>query len=409
MSFKNTLALSLLLMAGVYGIYGCQALFNPQYMRHLAGMSLAAALTTALALPLEVAPAAIFTQINYDTLSLAYVVFLSLVAAGATMLVPLFEMTSSLRRRFFYAIIAVVLVLSSMWMTFPKFFKGPLVDADPTIKTTIFDVVGEAKPLLALSLHSILTYIGPIIVALVITGFTYLQRRQRKWPDTMLAWLMMLTFGMILVQVRWFYYILPVALVVLTVQLPPFLKWKRIPMPELINKRNKTENACVFLFSLTLLLNLICSSGSATGGAPQHDAVLGDKDCYSELMNLIQSGKITRDLGPSNIILLTSPGAGGEVQFFTPYKIIAAFYHREGPGLHDLHDIETAKTAAEAQPLLRKRGVGGMLICRSLYGKESWLHGLDQSRKVPSWLKNIPLVIPASLDEKPLLYRIRAR
>ncbi len=84
---------------------------------------------------------------------------------------------------------------------------------------------------------------------------------------------------------------------------------------------------------------------------------------------------------------------GGDVLFFTPQKIIAGNYHREGQGLKTLYDIETAKTADDALKLLEARKVETVLACPAIDNK--WI-----SEK-PEWLKPV-----AGFDNRAQLFFI---
>jgi hypothetical protein len=84
--------------------------------------------------------------------------------------------------------------------------------------------------------------------------------------------------------------------------------------------------------------------------------------------------------------------------FFTPYRIIASNYHREGPGLKDLNLLETASNPGVAHDVLSRRKAAAMFYCPSRLPKDSWLRQASEAGKYPAWMTP---VAGLSFMEKP--------
>ncbi|HYD18801.1 MAG TPA: hypothetical protein VEF76_10020, partial [Patescibacteria group bacterium] len=142
----------------------------------------------------------------------------------------------------------------------------------------------------------------------------------------------------------------------------------------------------------------------ATSGGGQRRAT--STPCLQSLRLMVQTGALEKLLGPENLILVAPENAGGEILFFTPYRIIASNYHREGQGLAALHRITRATTAAEAETRLAARAVDAVLYCPDVTTPESWLRQTDEPGMIPGGFTEIPLgSTPAILLKNNMLNR----
>jgi hypothetical protein len=106
--------------------------------------------------------------------------------------------------------------------------------------------------------------------------------------------------------------------------------------------------------------------------------------------------------------VLAPADVGGDMLFFTPYRIIASNYHREGRGLRDLKAIETAPDAGTARKLLAARQVKAVIFCPGRGDKASWLNKAAESGKYPAWLTLMPgLRFIAARGDKPIVAKVK--
>jgi hypothetical protein len=130
--------------------------------------------------------------------------------------------------------------------------------------------------------------------------------------------------------------------------------------------------------------------------------------CMSEVRYVIQTRQLQPLLGSDNKIIYAPEDAGGDMLFFTPYRIIASNYHREGQGLKDMRAISAAKTAKDAAPLLKQRQVSAMLFCPAFQEPNSWLSSVTDAKKRPSWMVPVEgLHFMDNEGKKPVLFRVK--
>jgi hypothetical protein len=100
--------------------------------------------------------------------------------------------------------------------------------------------------------------------------------------------------------------------------------------------------------------------------------------------------------------------SGGDVLYFTPYRIIASNYHREGKGLKDIKRLETAKTAESEHDALTERRVNAMLYCPSRLPGYSWQRKVAEDGKYPAWAAPVSgLRFMEAAGPLPVLIRVR--
>jgi hypothetical protein len=89
----------------------------------------------------------------------------------------------------------------------------------------------------------------------------------------------------------------------------------------------------------------------------------------------------------------------------TPHETIATPYHRNKAGILDDFHVMEAQDDAEAEAILRRRGVTLILVCPTLDESETYydvgtpgtLYERLLENRPPGWLK--PVELPASLRE----------
>jgi hypothetical protein len=391
----------LMLYALTLIILGVAALKKPEEMKNFFLVTLAAAAVSAIGLMIEVPPEQIFTFQKNDTLSIVYVMLLTLIAGAACLLSCPVVTRMTFVRRFIASGIAAIIVLAIEIALFPKVLLGPLADADPFITHEFFARVMESKPLLGHPFDTILQHLWePALAALLLMAawkkdMTPLRRRQVLTLAGMLAGTLLMTLN----QGRWTYYLQPPALVAIAGLLPGWsmalkTKWWR----RQIDRPFRPYAA--LLFAGGIMAGLGAAFGSASGNPYLWN-------CQSELRYVIQTQQLQKLLGDKPRILYAPAEEGGDILFFTPYSIIAGEYHREGQGLKTLAELEAAKTQEEARKILQARKVDSMIVCPVFEKPDSWMRHLSPEHH-PAWLTPVSgLEFMPLPGPKPYLFTVK--
>ena len=393
---------ALILTAAVYALLGVLALWRPQRAPGLAFTALGVALAASFGLLVEVPPGRIFTTLVYDSLSIVHVALLWLSAAAAGALAVFFQRKTKPAERFFAASVAGAGVLLAMYFLYPRFFLGPLADVDPFIFTGFLPRVGEARTLLSNTWDDIVRELMEPVLAAVLIFVTLWRadaRPERRLKLLMLSALLALTTGMTLYQIRWAYYMHPVAIVAIAMLIAGATAMDRERPLVWLRQLPRQGRPYIVLWLAFFFMNVLIRL---------YPSVITESSaCMSEVRYVIQTQQLQPLLGNNNQIVYAPEDAGGDMLFFTPYRIIASNYHREGAGLHDMRLIANATTPAEAAVLLKKRQVSAMLFCPAFQEKTSWLQTAVDAKKRPGWL--VPIDKLHFMDEpghKPMLFRI---
>ena len=367
---------ALIVTGFVFALLGGEGLLKPERMQLLAAAALGAALAANTGLYVEVPPQEVASRLTYDSLSIVQVSLLWLTAAGACGLAAFYRRELSLPARFCAASLIGSLVLLGMYALYPRFFLGPMADVDPFIISDFLPNVAEATPLFKGVPQDILRQVMEPALATVLLGLALFQknlREERARQLVLLALLLGGTFLMTAAQLRWDYYLQPVAIIAAAALLPGIAGGARRalkPVP-----RGWRPYICLWLLVIAVNLGMRTHPTQASGAGV----------CMAQMRYVIETQQVEKLLGDAPLTLFAPPDVGGDVLFFTPYRIIASNYHREGAGLKDIRAIEEAKTAKAAQALLAKRGVKAMLYCPDRAPKDGWLHALAIGGGFPAW------------------------
>lgn len=366
-------------IALVIGILGVFTLRRAEEMRQLSLLTLGIAAVSIIGLMVEMPPEKYFSFLAMDTLSIIYVVLFSLIAAGSCLLnMPWVRGLPALQRALAAIIVAGAVVLVEAFF-YPKFLKGPLADADPYIVHDFFKIVTESIPIYKQPGAVMLQLLWQPALAFALLLFVVLKRgggKKRRQAILLLA-LILGTFAMMLGQGRWTYYAQPVALVALASYLPALAR-RGLAFVRGLEGPLRPAAAIGGLYLVVAVL----------GSAMSFDNTGSDLwVCQSQMRFAVQSLELQPLLGGQSFVMYAPPEIGGDIQFFTPYRIIAGEYHREGRGMRDLAEITAAPTPGAARALLQKRQVDAVFVCPAIAPETSWLRHIDSAP--PSWLKPV--------------------
>jgi hypothetical protein len=396
----------LMLMAPVFALLGLEALFRPAKMPALALITLGAAGVATLALFIERQD---ITQEIYDSISIVQVVLLWLTAAAAGVLALLYRRGISLRARIGAVAVAGTAVLAGMWILYPKFFQGPLADVDPFIFTGFLPNVSEARSLAKFPWTDMLREMSQPLIAAALVIFACRRGIKRLRPAKrrfllLLTALLVYTAILTSVQIRWEYYLQPVAIILGAALLPGAsiaARCRRLKNPPPRQWRPYLWMAAIFA-----ALNVV------THAFAKERPLLADQlMCINEVRYVIQTQQLQPLLGDTNMVVFFPENAAGDALFFTPYRIIASNYHREGKGLKDLHELTSTEHPDKALAILGKRQVKALLYCPVFYGKDTWLKEIGENNHHPRWLEPVHglkfFELPEVTIPKPVLFKMK--
>jgi hypothetical protein len=361
-----------------------------------------AALGTTLALLVERPMAQWFAPLH-DTVAIGYVSAMLLAALGAWALVVAGARAWWVRM----ALAAGVAVLAALaqWAIDPRFFAGPMVDVTPFIRNEFLGKIGEAKPMLEQPFAQVLAALIQPLAAL------WVLVRCARHEDGVIApraaaLLLVLTLGALAlyaVQIRFYYYLFPMAALVLGVWLAAWLRPESFrafwPAARLC-RRDEAQRVRLRLPLLFLLLAapmlLILTGLSGTDAA-----TLARYQCRVEARRLIQQG-VLAPLSPR--IILAHTDMGGEILWRSKHRILAGNYHREGPAIATVWHAFATTDRADFMATLRTHRVGAMLICPDGDVPEAAIatrlyHG---AIALPGWQR---VALPEARPHSPALYR----
>lgn len=393
---------ALILTGATLALLGVIALLTPKKIPALAWTALGAAGVATLGLFFEVPPGKIFSQLTYDSLSIVQVALLWFTAAAAGALVLFYRRKMSFGMRFLGASIAGSTVLLAMHIFYPRFFLGPLADVDPFIFTGFLPRVGEAKMLFTNTWDDI---VRELMEPLLAGGLAFLSlhrgyvRPERRRRILHLSALLVVTTIMTIWQIRWAYYMHPVAIVLAAMTVASITAMPKERPWVWLRHLPRQGRPYIILWLAFFTMNFFIRL---------YPSVLTESaSCMSQVRYVVQTQQLQPLLGSKNIVLFAPEDAGGDILFFTPYRIIASNYHREGAGLKDVSLVFKAKTPQEALPVLKARQVSAMLYCPAFQDKTSWL-AEPNAKKRPAWMVPVSgLHFMEDPGRKPVLFRLK--
>jgi hypothetical protein len=338
-----------------YAVLGARVILKPTEAYYPTLTSLTLTLTTFLALFVEYPAEQVLATRAYDSLSIIYVTLFSFCATGFLILQYVIARQPHIKLRFIFSALTAA-VISLLYITlFPKLLKGPLVDADPYILKNFLPRISEATPLWKLDGEYILSSLYLTIPALLLS-----LRFIKKYP--MIFVFLVPPFVMTTFQTRWSYYLEISSIIGIAKLLPLYarmLSLKYRPYKILLHPYILMVAICVMTYGVS----------SALPPSKNTPYVYIDK-CQIEGFQLTQSGGLVHTLGETPLTIESNILGNSGISFFTPYRYIAGYYHREGKGLQVKDAIIDSKNLETVRTLLKERNVKALLICPTAH--PSW-------------------------------------
>ncbi len=393
---------ALILAGAVFVLLGLDAVLRPGRAIITLFTALGAAGLLTGAIFVEMPAGEILNRPLLDTLSIVHVTLLWFTVLGTAAMAAAFRFPLRAPARFFTACLLGALTLLAQYCVFPRFYLGPLGDADPYILQGFLPMVAEAKPLL----HSTPEFASKALMipalAVLLTGFALSMpkiRAARLRRLAILGALLLMTLVMTLLQARWGYYLQPVAAIAVAALLPALATAAKGDTGSWLRGAPRIARPYVVL-GLAVLATSMMVRTVKSDPAP-------NAWCNTQLRYVLQTQQLQKHLGDKPLTVFVPEDVGGEMQFFTPYRIIASNYHREHTGLRDMARLRDAQTAASAKEVVDARGIDALLYCPAGQKAGSFLSSLDHTSP-PGWLMPVGgLVFFDVPGAKPLLFTVR--
>ena len=311
-----------------------------------------------------------------------------------------------IRARVSLSALAAVVGGALMYGVYPKFFGGGMFDVDPELTRVFLSRVKELKPVFPVDLKSFglfLFWLGAVAITI---PFAVAQAWRNRRTDAGPVWAFFalalgLYFALSLRHVRF----APFAELLAVVPLACLVVALRQRLDGIANRtwREVTRSlaAMTVIFGITgtgLWLGLRSTPG---GGADSANTLIAaparGKDC--EIAQIAAYLNQPRTFGDRPRIIATHVNWGPELLYRTRHAVVAAPYHRNAPGILDIHRMFSAVDLATSKAIVEARGIELVLLCpsprRRLYyaaeGEGATLYQRLLEGWTPPWLAAVAL------------------
>lgn len=357
---------SLLLIAIIYGWLGLQWLGGAS-LKPLLRVATTTALASAVAVMIE-RPFAEWTTHIYDSISIAQVMPLALVALAAFLLSRITSFFWLWRALAASALLGAM--GAALYFIDPLFFHGPMASVDAYIHTEFLPRIVEARHAWS---EPTLEFVGLLLQPLfaLYVAFRCLSQRQGILPpaaSACLLYLLVATGALYLVQQRWAYYFFPLVPLVLAPYLAAWLNpqhsavssyWPASRLRRLTDKQIMAKRLPLLLVVLATPALLLIISGLSS----DHTAVNAMAACHKEVRRLAQNDELTKLGNGKSLTIFAPTDLGPEILFFTPHHVIASNYHREGSGIRTVWTAQASKKPGPLHKALIQRKADLLIIC----------------------------------------------
>jgi hypothetical protein len=408
---------TLILIGAVYAYYGvCWLLGDREKVITLSRLALSTAIAAIAALMIE-RPSTEWLAPIYDSISIVYITALVLCTFTAWLL--RLAPANTQRQRLFIAILGAALLIAGIGLTYPHLLHGPTYGVDPFIMTDFLPRITEARPFYKVDVMQLLPMIVTPLAAIIICLAPWIEPKRAFYPrrtSAMLAFFTLFTTIMYYSQQRWSYYMLPIAIVAIAPLLGALftpeeprvaMRWPANLLvglsPNEQMKRRLPVTIALLGMPIMLMLataapdlmrNTIALINTISPADTNNESQLRGS-CYTAARQLIRSGELDRVLpkNPQNILAPTDLGT--ELLFFTPHRIVASNYHREGPGIQYVWDTDKMTSERDLRAHLRQRHIDVILSCPKIAPEPgSLLLAYVAGKPLPHWLQHVPYHLP---------------
>lgn len=358
---------SLFYVFTIIAVIGFMAIQKPSYSFFPLVASLALTFVTIFGLMFEMPSSQILSTHSYDTLSIVYVTLFSFCAAGFFILHRWISKIPDKNYRFKITAGTVVALCLSFLVVFPKFVKGPMADVEPYVLTGFLTRIWEATPILSTGASIYLPNIYLPIVALLLSI-----RFFNKAP--VLLPLMLIAIDINLLQLRGFYYLEILSMIVIAKYLPTYIY--------AIRRKYHIQHLLLNPLGVMIALHLVIAGTLQLIPASKVFAPIEVQNCNSLAFQTVQNGALVKVLGNAPLNMESNIMGNSGIAFFTPYHYVAGFYHREGIGLEVKDKMMESPTLDSVRTLLKERQIKALFICPSPI-KDAWVNQYFNGNPLP--------------------------
>lgn len=402
---------TLMPMGLIYIGFGlCWLAGDARAMARLFPLAASAAITVTLAVMLERAPDAWFHPM-YDSVSVVQAYLLALTALAVALLARL-SLPTFIQRACVAVLVAAGLTLL-LWLVFPLALRGPMAEVEPYIITTFLPNISEATSIFDKQrLMAISLLCHPVLAAMLcFVAWRRGDRVLRSETALKLGYLCLAIGLLFCVQVRWCYYYYPLVAVTLAPWLaalfvPEYAGWRNLwparwvaDEPALVQMRRRLP-----ILTLAYLAPLLLAIAVPDKDGSQEKAF---DACAKQVRIAMSDGSLQHALGNKPLTVFTHTNWGANLLFFTPYRIVASNYHREGKGIEYLWESEKITDLATLRNHFAERHIEVLLQCPVVRDEPSALQTIYDGKAKPVWLKPVPLPVAADATFPPKLFLVQ--
>lgn len=349
---------SLFYVFTIFAVIGFLAIQRPSYCYFPMVTSIALLGVTIIGLFVEIPPTQILSAQYYDTLSIVYVTLFGFCSAGFFILHRWISKIPDQKYRLKVTIGTALALGLSFLAVFPKFVKGPMADVEPYILTHFLTRIWEATPILSTGASIYLPNIYLPFIALLLSI-----RFFNKCP--VLLPLMLIAFDINLLQLRGYYYLEILSMIVIAKCLPTYIY--------AIRRKYKIKPILLNPLGVMMFLHLMIAGSLQI--LPTSKLFVDDEIsyCNSLAFQTIQNGALVKVLGNAPLNMESNIMGNSGIAFFTPYHYVAGFYHREGLGMKAKDKMMESPMLESVRPLLKERQIKALFICPSPI-KAAWVN-----------------------------------
>ncbi|MEZ0259928.1 MAG: hypothetical protein ACAH80_02905 [Alphaproteobacteria bacterium] len=225
----------------------------------------------------------------------------------------------------------------------------------------------DLKPLLQLEWSIVLQHIWQPVLALALL----LRLRRGRASDAALGAVLAACCFLMLAQVRFSYYAQVAAVLAIAPLLPVYAMQLARGLTRTLRPYAVLLGCCAVVIALA----------PPSGGTPNE---LDKQSCQAQMRYVIQTQQLQKRAGDGPRVIVAPADVAGDIIFFTPYRVIAGEYMREGKDMERLRAIVAEPKADQARALLKENNAELVFFCPAQAPKGSWLAGPR-----PAWLKPV--------------------
>jgi hypothetical protein len=354
-----------------------------------------------------------FLKIEYDRRSIVHV-FLWFTIMVFWILVALVSKWSTLLEkkigRIIWATIGATACIFLMYEFFPLFFKNPLSEVNPIIKSIYFDQTNEVSGLFSGShFHPKVNYVYwamtlPAIPISIILARLNHSKERSVWIFITLINIFYIVFSALMFRM--------ITLATLCALIP--ISYGLSHYFVLINnKLNRSYYRVVrTIFILTCAFSFLVPAMIFNDKQP--DDLISDTKFMSQFCEYLNHDPYFVEK-PRRV--LTSFNIGPLLLYKTKHEVIGTPSHRNVSGILDTYHIMNARNESDAHMIINKRGIQVILIGRPAYGiydffidinnvknQDDIFHHQLWKGKIPVWLQLYP--VPKYLEGKIKVFKV---